>query len=154
MRNVLSGGLVAAALGAAVLVAGPAPATAQNWKEGKGQISSGGRVSSGATIRGNSVRGPRQSMQMSSGPNRQRWAGNHNNWNNNWRHRHRGSGVSIGLGFGAPYYYGAPYYAYEPGYYAAAPADDAVAYCMERFQSYNPATGTYLGYDGLQHPCP
>ncbi|MFG1345254.1 BA14K family protein [Xanthobacter autotrophicus DSM 431] len=32
--------------------------------------------------------------------------------------------------------------------------DDAVAYCMQRFRSYNPATGTYTGYDGLQHPCP
>ena len=32
--------------------------------------------------------------------------------------------------------------------------DDAVAYCMQRFRSYNPNTGTYTGYDGLQHPCP
>lgn len=37
----------------------------------------------------------------------------------------------------------------------AAPVyDDAVAYCMQRFRSYNPATGTYTGYDGFQHPCP
>jgi hypothetical protein len=26
--------------------------------------------------------------------------------------------------------------------------------CEERFRSYNPATGTYTGYDGLQHRCP
>lgn len=32
--------------------------------------------------------------------------------------------------------------------------DDAVAYCMQRYRSYNPATGTFTGYDGLQHPCP
>lgn len=31
---------------------------------------------------------------------------------------------------------------------------DAVAYCMQRFRSYDPRTGTYLGYDGLRHPCP
>jgi hypothetical protein len=31
---------------------------------------------------------------------------------------------------------------------------DAVAYCESRFRSYNPATGTYLGYDGLRHRCP
>lgn len=31
---------------------------------------------------------------------------------------------------------------------------DAVAYCARRFRSYNPNTGTYTGYDGLQHPCP
>jgi hypothetical protein len=51
-----------------------------------------------------------------------------------------------------PYYYGpGPYYAPGPVY---APGGDAVAYCMQRFRSYDPASGTYLGYDGLRHPCP
>jgi hypothetical protein len=36
----------------------------------------------------------------------------------------------------------------------APPPGDAVAYCMQRFRSYDPASGTYLGYDGLRHPCP
>jgi hypothetical protein len=51
-------------------------------------------------------------------------------------------------------------YAYSPGTsYAASPgtsyaAGDAVAYCKQRFRSYNPSTGTYLGYDGQRHPCP
>jgi hypothetical protein len=31
---------------------------------------------------------------------------------------------------------------------------DAVAYCMSRFKSYNPRTGTYTGYDGRKHACP
>jgi len=31
---------------------------------------------------------------------------------------------------------------------------DAVAYCSQRFRSFNPATMTYTGFDGLQHPCP
>ena len=31
---------------------------------------------------------------------------------------------------------------------------DEVAYCSQRFKSYDPASGTYLGYDGLRHPCP
>lgn len=31
---------------------------------------------------------------------------------------------------------------------------DIVAYCARKFRSYNPRTGTYTGYDGLQHPCP
>src|ERR1017187_6484560 len=40
-------------------------------------------------------------------------------------------------------------YAYE------APVDDsAVAYCVQRFRSYDPASGTYLGNDGYRHPCP
>ena len=34
------------------------------------------------------------------------------------------------------------------------PQGDATAYCMQRFRSYDPASGTYLGYDGLRHPCP
>ena len=29
-----------------------------------------------------------------------------------------------------------------------------VDYCMRRFRSYDPGSGTYLGYDGLRHPCP
>ncbi len=51
-------------------------------------------------------------------------------------------------------------YAYSPGTsYAASPgssyaAGDAVAYCKQRFRSYDPASGTYLGYDGQRHPCP
>jgi BA14K-like protein len=44
-------------------------------------------------------------------------------------------------------------YAYAPGGSSYA-AGDSVAYCKQRFRSYNPATGTYLGYDGQRHPCP
>ncbi|HZH52689.1 MAG TPA: BA14K family protein [Microvirga sp.] len=36
----------------------------------------------------------------------------------------------------------------------AAPNQSAVAYCSQRFRSYDPASGTYLGYDGQRHPCP
>jgi hypothetical protein len=82
-----------------------------------------------------------------------------------------GVGVGLGLGAGAllggaiigaprPYgYYG--YGAYDPGYYdqgyiSAPPyvGGDEVAYCQQRFRSYDPASGTYLGFDGLRHPCP
>ncbi|WP_080654820.1 MULTISPECIES: BA14K family protein [Bradyrhizobium] len=31
---------------------------------------------------------------------------------------------------------------------------DANAYCSQRYRSYDPASGTYLGYDGMRHPCP
>lgn len=30
----------------------------------------------------------------------------------------------------------------------------AVAYCAQRYRSYDRASGTYLGYDGFRHPCP
>lgn len=35
-----------------------------------------------------------------------------------------------------------------------ARANDAVAYCAQRYRSYDPASGTYLGYDGNRHACP
>ena len=71
-------------------------------------------------------------------------------------------GVGAGLAAGAliggaiaasqgPYYYG-PGYGYAPG--PAYVEGDAVGYCMQRFKSYDPRSGTYLGYDGLRHPCP
>ncbi len=38
----------------------------------------------------------------------------------------------------------------------AAPAyrGNAAAYCAQRFRSYDPASGTYLGYDGIRRSCP
>jgi hypothetical protein len=46
----------------------------------------------------------------------------------------------------------------DPGYIEVAPqvADegDTTAYCERTFRSYDPASGTYLGYDGIRHPCP
>lgn len=27
-------------------------------------------------------------------------------------------------------------------------------YCARRYRSYDPYSGTYLGYDGYRHPCP
>jgi hypothetical protein len=40
----------------------------------------------------------------------------------------------------------------QPGY--AQPGSDAVAYCMQRYRSYDPQSGTFLGYDGMRHACP
>ena len=38
----------------------------------------------------------------------------------------------------------------RPRYYYG----DPIAYCMQRFRSYDPYSMTYLGYDGFRHPCP
>jgi hypothetical protein len=38
--------------------------------------------------------------------------------------------------------------------YGAPAYGDAEAYCANRFKSWDPVSGTYLGYDGLRHPCP
>lgn len=76
-----------------------------------------------------------------------------------------GPGPYYRYGYGpGPYYrygYGpGPYYGYEPqygygAYYRASGyGGDAVAYCTQRFRSYDVRSGTYVGYDGYRHPCP
>ena len=83
-------------------------------------------------------------------------------------------GAIIGGMLASPYYYGSgpyysnpgpgpyypgPYYSYPdryypaPGYVGAAPGNE-VAYCIQRFRSYDQRRGTYLGNDGYRHPCP
>jgi hypothetical protein len=54
----------------------------------------------------------------------------------------------------SPYYYGNPYYGPPPAYRYGPPPGDAVAYCMQRYRSYDPNSGTFLGNDGHRHPCP
>jgi hypothetical protein len=104
-------------------------------------------------------------------------ATNRSDWQGR-RHGGFGRGFGVGVAAGAligspPYYYGGayPYRAYDDGYgydnyayavggyeaYGAAPAyvgegDDA--YCAQRYRSYDPRSGTFLGYDGARHPCP
>jgi hypothetical protein len=71
------------------------------------------------------------------------------------------AGLGLGLATGAiiggaiasqaqPY----PYYGYEPAPVYEGGGGDTTAYCMSRFRSYDPGSGTYLGYDGFRHPCP
>ncbi len=81
-----------------------------------------------------------------------------------WRgHRGRGPGFGPALLGGAiiggllaapfggygPYAYERGPYVYDRGY-----GGSAEAYCMQRFKSYDPGSGTYLGYDGYRHSCP
>ena len=47
-----------------------------------------------------------------------------------------------------------PLDAAPPGQRQVADEGDAVAYCERTFRSYDPASGTYLGYDGMRHSCP
>jgi hypothetical protein len=71
------------------------------------------------------------------------------------------AGAIIGGALGAA---SGPYYGYGPDYYGYGYAPGPVvieggggsaeAYCEQRFRSYDPSSGTYLGYDGLRHPCP
>jgi hypothetical protein len=60
----------------------------------------------------------------------------------------------------SPAYCGGPAYVPPPPppapVYAPAPppGDDAVAWCMQRYRSYDPRSGTFVGYDGIRRPCP
>ena len=54
----------------------------------------------------------------------------------------------------SPFFYDPYPYDYDPYYYYGAPDDGAIAYCIRRFRSYDIRTRTYLGFDGLRHPCP
>ncbi|OAF14842.1 hypothetical protein AYJ54_41400 [Bradyrhizobium centrolobii] len=69
------------------------------------------------------------------------------------------AGALIGGAIASSPYYGSPYY-YGPAYpppaaYGPPPAEgDAVAYCMQRYRSYDPNSSTFLGNDGRRHPCP
>jgi hypothetical protein len=124
----------------------------------------GGPIGGGGAMIGN-----RGGAQIAGGG----WNRGGGNWNGGgWRHHHHGGfGRGVGAGFiagstlgyyGNDYAYGSGYY---PGYYDDSYAyadDDAVgvigaddtASCAARFRSYDPRSGTYLGYDGLRHPCP
>jgi BA14K-like protein len=124
--------------------------------------SGGGNWSGNRTIRGGG------NFAVNNRPGN--WSGG-NNWSGrrnfaDWRNHRRGfrGGPVVAFGFGPSYYD----YGYDYGYYpyydddayayvAPGPAvveGDSVAYCQQRFRSYDPSTGTYLGYDGLRHPCP
>jgi len=93
------------------------------------------------------------------------WSGNRVVRGGNWadgRFRRGFRGPRFAFGFGPGYYdygyydYGYPYYddyAYGDDYVAVGPGGDAAS-CAQRFRSYDPSTGTYLGYDGIRHPCP
>jgi len=67
------------------------------------------------------------------------------------RGRGIGPGIGLGLGIGSAVIIGGAIAAAEA---EAAARRDAVAYCMRRFRSYNPETGTYRGRDGRDYYCP
>lgn len=68
--------------------------------------------------------------------------------NHHWhRHGYYGSGAAVLGGLAA----GAIVGRAIANSQARANAD---SYCAQRYRSYDPGSGTYLGYDGEQHPCP
>ena len=62
------------------------------------------------------------------------------------------AGLGIGLGIlGGLIIGGALENQYQYGYYDGPVYSNG--YCARRFRSYDPSSGTYLGYDGQRHYC-
>ena len=118
------------------------------------RMSSGSRMGMGNTVRMGNVRSGNSNIANLN-------SGNRMGWNGNRRHV-RGRGFAGGVVIGAPYYdygYGDDYYeSYAPsdGYVVVQQGDDSdsVAYCQRTFRSYDLRSQTYLGFDGVRHPCP
>jgi hypothetical protein len=128
MRSKLLGGAAAIALTACTVLASAGPASAQRWH--RGPFGWGAGIAAG--VIGGAVAAATSPL----------WApGYYGNY--------------PGYAYGPAYGYGTYDYVAPP---AAMPgpafAGGDVAYCEQRFRSYDPASGTYLGFDGLRHPCP
>jgi len=74
--------------------------------------------------------------------------GYYNGWNNAWPWFAAGAAV----GYAGSYYYNDDYDdGYNGGYYGGGNAH--VQWCLNRYRSYDPASDTYMGYDGYRHRC-
>lgn len=80
-------------------------------------------------------------------------------------HRHRGHGgwgaaaaagllLSAPLWAGGTYAYDEPYDGYDGYDGSYAYSDGGEARCEATFRSYDPSSGTYMGYDGIRRTCP
>jgi hypothetical protein len=118
------------------------------------------------------VSGSEAGAQIQEVAERRRWRHfrNERHFRNDWRPRHRahrhwddwdddddfdGAAAAAGIfGFaagalvGSALSQGGGYYGY--GGYGYGGADAA---CAQKYRSYDPASNTYLGYDGYRHPC-
>ena len=136
---------------AGVRAGGPAPTT--NF----GANAQAGRPTGGAWTGGNRT-------AWTGGGRTGEWRGDRDRGGRWWPGVAAGAAIGGALAagdayayYGGPDYYDYPYdYGYDEGV-AAVPVPvggDSVAYCEQRYRSYDPASGTYLGFDGLRHPCP
>lgn len=76
-------------------------------------------------------------------------------WHGGYRRGYGGRWHGGGYGTGAAVLGGLAAGAIIGGAIASSQAQqNAQSYCVQRFRSYDPASGTYLGNDGMRHPCP
>jgi hypothetical protein len=96
------------------------------------------------------------SLLAAASPASAQWRGHHGGL------RHGGGGYGIGAGLATGLIVGGALAAsnrayYDNGYngyYAQGGYGGGnEEYCMQRYRSYDPGSGTYLGFDGRRHPC-
>jgi hypothetical protein len=154
MRSKLLGSAAALALAAGTVLASAMPASAQHWHGGGGWHGGGFGWRGGgfgwpaAAIVGGAVAAATSPL----------WAPGYYDYYPDYGYGPYGYDA---YGYGNYGYdgYGYGNYGYAaPPAVAAAPgpavAQGDVAYCESRFRSYDPSSGTYLGFDGQRHPCP
>ncbi|WP_375461468.1 BA14K family protein [uncultured Enterovirga sp.] len=64
-----------------------------------------------------------------------------------------GFGPGLGLGLATGAILGGALAAQAAPPPPMAYSGNAVAYCSQKYRSFDPASGTYLGYDGVRHLC-
>jgi hypothetical protein len=145
MRSKFLAGAAALALTAGAVMASSAPASAARWHRAWGPGAAAGAVA-GAVLGG---------VAAATSP---WWWGGYPNTAYGYYPGTYAYAPGYDYGYAAPAWgFGQSINGYaQPewnGTYGYAPPRDQ-AYCERRYRSYDPASGTFLGYDGLRHRCP
>jgi hypothetical protein len=174
------GGGGGARMGGGPRMGGGGPGPSANFARGPGAGANFARSS--APTANFAARSPNVNANVNVG-NRGAFAGNRTAWNGGgrggyyrngrWIPGALAAGAVVGGALAANAYYGDPYYYGDtgPGYYGDTYYDNGpyetgtevavvqdggvdASYCAQRYRSWDPASQTYLGYDGQRHPCP
>jgi BA14K-like protein len=131
-------------LGAGILAASVAPASADGWRHRHGW--------GPAAVAGGIVGGV---VAAATAP---LWAPGYYGYNTGSYGYNNGPGYGYGSdyanGYGPNDYDGGAPMVERRSAAIDEPMGDSVAYCEAHFRSYDSSTGTYLGYDGVRHSCP
>lgn len=166
MRKISVGAVAAAAVATALMLANSLPTLAQGVGAQSAPAaaapsapSTGAQSGPAGGSQSGSVVGAQPSRSAGASDNRrvaqsQYSGGNRGNWRRDYRRNYRYRDSGVGFGFAAGALLGSAFTAPRYYYPYAYVDDEAIGYCMQRFRSYDPVSMTYLGYDGLRHPCP
>jgi hypothetical protein len=137
MKSKLLGSAAALALTACTVLASAGPASARPWGWHRGFGWGAGAVAAG--VIGGAV-------AAATSPY---WGPGYYDYDPGYP-----AGYGYGPGYGPGYDSGYTYDYVPSGPVAAPGGGSDIAWCESHYRSYNPAAGTYLGFDGLRHSCP